>query len=385
MKTRYWTALFIAATTIGWIFLGPSLQGGPTLEGELVDNDAKQAQITPRLENDANQLINSIETTKSSNNIATVRVKTIESSGRSPVLSIRGKTEANRIVNLKSELDAKIVKLPKEKGEWVQRGDVICELELGGLPSALKEAEANLRQAELEYEGTQKLFKTGLQSKIKIATAEAGVATAEAALERVRKNLIDTKIRAPFDGFLEKRPVNIGDYLQRGSICGTILDADPIKIVGEVTEKNIDKISLGNRAQVRLVTGPEFFSRTTFIAKSASDTTRTYRVEFETPNPNGEIAAGITAKIDSTLKEIQAHRITPSILTLTDDGEIGVRIVENGRVRLKLVQIIDETPEGIWVTGLPNIATVIVVGQETVFAGDNVNVVEISATTAKQD
>ena len=75
--------------------------------------------------------------------------------------------------------------------------------------------------------------------------------------------------------------------------------------------------------------------------------------------------------------EVIAHRVSPAILTLTDDGMIGVKTLgPDNRVRFHPIQIIGDGADGVWLSGLPNRITLITVGQEFVAEGQTVRPID---------
>ena len=109
------------------------------------------------------------------------------------------------------------------------------------------------------------------------------------------------------------------------------------------------------------------------MSRSGDETTRTFRLEVEVPNPDLTIRDGQTADILVEADGQEAHLLPQSSLTLDDDGRLGVRTVADGdRARFVPVTIVRDTAEGVWVTGLAPEASVIVVGQEYVVDGSPV-------------
>jgi multidrug efflux system membrane fusion protein len=168
--------------------------------------------------------------------------------------------------------------------------------------------------------------------------------------------------------------VNVGDYLAPGQPCAMVIDQDPFLIVGQVSEKDVQKINIGDSGWASLITGERVNGKVRFIAKSADQATRTFRVELEVKNPDGKIRDGVTAEIHVNSATVEAHRISPAILSLDDKGTIGVRIVDaQKKVQFVPVKIVADGTDGVWVTGLPKTVTIITVGQEYVTNGQEVD------------
>jgi len=188
-----------------------------------------------------------------------------------------------------------------------------------------------------------------------------------------------TEVKAPFSGFIEKI-VKPGNLLNRGETCAVIIELDPITFIAEVPEAEIQQVIKGQKVLIELVTGESISSNLSFVSKSATPSTRSFRVEAQIKNSSGLIRDGITGTMHIITNEILAHKISPSILLLSDDGIIGIRAVDNDNaVQFIPIKIIEDTQAGVWVTGIPNLTKIIVLGQGFVENGQNVQVTELTA------
>ncbi len=182
-----------------------------------------------------------------------------------------------------------------------------------------------------------------------------------------------TEVKAPFRGYVEKiaKP---GNYINRGEICAVIIELDPITFIAEVPEAEIKRIVKGQNVSINLVTGETINSRLSFVSKSATPSTRSFRVEAEVENPNGLIRDGITATMQINTNKILATKISPSIMLLSDSGSLGVRVVnDDAVVEFIPIKILEDTQDGIWVKGIKNSSNLIVRGQGYVENGQQVN------------
>jgi biotin carboxyl carrier protein len=188
-----------------------------------------------------------------------------------------------------------------------------------------------------------------------------------------------TEVKAPFDGYIEDI-VKPGNLLERGQLCATIIELDPITFIAEVPENSIKDVKEGQDVKISMVTGDEVTGKLTFVSKSASVATRTFRVEAEIKNPNGIVRDGISGTMVIDTDPILAHKISPSILLLADNGMLGVKTVNNdNKVEFFPVQIIQDTEAGIWVSGLPDFSNIIVLGQGFVETGQTVSVTNLAS------
>ena len=180
-----------------------------------------------------------------------------------------------------------------------------------------------------------------------------------------------TEVKAPFSGFIEQI-VKPGNFLERGQVCATIIQLNPIIFVAEVPEFNINKVETGQDVDIRLVTGEFINGKLTFVSKSASPSTRTFKVESQIVNKNGLVRDGITAEMTIKTKLVMAHKISPSILLLNDEGKIGIRSVEKDIVKFHNITILEDSESGLWITGIPKELELIVQGQGFVEDGQKV-------------
>ena len=181
-----------------------------------------------------------------------------------------------------------------------------------------------------------------------------------------------TEVKAPFRGYVEKI-IKPGNFINRGEVCAVIIELDPVTFVAEVPEAEIKNIVKGQNVSIMLVTGEIITSKLSFVSKSATPSTRSFRVEAEVRNPKGFIRDGITGTLEISTNKILASKISPSILLLSDSGTLGIRIVNNdGIVEFLPIKILEDTQEGLWVQGIPNASNLIVRGQGFVENGQKV-------------
>ncbi len=287
-------------------------------------------------------------------------------------LVLRGATEADRRVEVRAEIGGLVASEPLRAGALAAAGDALCEIDPGERPANLAEAQANLRQAEVEHAAAVRLRDKGFTAETESLTKAAQLEAARAQLMRAEIAMGRLVMAAPFAGVLESDTAERGALLQEGSVCATLLSLDPIKLIGYAAETDVDSLRVGGAATARLATGRAVVGEIRFVARSADPETRTYRVEAVAPNPDLDIRDGMTAEITAELPATPAHFLPQSALTLNDGGALGVRLAEDGVARFHAVGIVAEARDGLWLSGLPDRAEVIVVGQEFVSDGQPV-------------
>lgn len=282
---------------------------------------------------------------------------------------IRGRTEAARQVEVRAETAGQVISDPLRRGAFVQRGETLCELSPGTRGATLAEAEARLAEAQINARAAEQLSEGGFGSETRAAGARAALQSAQAAVEAAQTEITRLTITAPFDGMLETDAAETGGLLQPGGLCATVIQLDPIRLVGFVPETDVARIEVGAQAGGRLTTGAEVRGRVTFLSRAADEATRTFRVEVQVPNADLVIRSGQTAEMLIASDGVSAHLVPASALTLDDAGRLGVQTVREGRAAFAQVAVLRDTVEGMWVTGLEEEAEVIVVGQEYVTDG----------------
>lgn len=300
-----------------------------------------------------------------------VRAEVIKAESRTRFLVLRGRTESKRTVQVKAEIAGKVISRPVERGMRVAKGDLLCEVAVDDRAAAVAEAQAAVEDARIHYEGSLKLKEQGLQSETAIAGSAARLETARAQLHRQSLNLERTRIVAPFGGVVEELHMNTGDYAVAGAACVTLIDLDPMLVRADVTEAEVESLGLGDRILGRIAAGREIQGVVSFVGKQSDPVTRTYPVEMTVNNADYAIRSGLTVSVRIDLGEVQAHLISPALFALSDQGDIGVRTLdESNQVVLSPLDIIEDGPQGVWVTGLADSTRLITVGQEFVTAGE---------------
>jgi len=305
--------------------------------------------------------------------VPTVEIKRITAEPHESYMELYGRTEADREVSVKAKTAGLVVRTPVREGSFIKRGTLICVQDVDARRAVLDQANAQLRSRELEYKAAEKLVEKGFRSPTQAAGALALLDGAKAQVKQAQIELGNVNMRAPFSGIFEQQMAEIGDYLAPGQACGLLVDLDPLVVTGEVTEKQVGLLGIGKDAVIELATGETLSGKIRFIETRANPATRTFRIEVATPNKDGKLRAGVTASIKLSAGQTNAHLIPASVLTLDDTGSTGVRYLDfENTVRFSKVTTIDETQDGIWVTGLPDPVNLIVRGQD--FVSDGVKV-----------
>ena len=302
-----------------------------------------------------------------------VVVRESRSQAHVQTLTLKGVTEAARSVVVRSETVGAVTATPAIEGAFVRKGALLCRLDVQARQAIRDQAAAQVRSAELDYNAASRLAEQGWRAPTQAAAAKAVLDGARAALAQAEIELERMSIRAPFDGVFERRDAEVGDFLSPGGACGLVVELDPLLIVAEAAERYADLIRAGASATATLADGRVIDGEIRFVSRNADPRTRTFRVEMLADNPDNSVAAGLSATLRLAGPSVEAHVISPAVLTLNDAGDVGVRIVEGETARFAAVDLVDDGPQGAWVVGLPDTVDLIVVGQELVADGMRVS------------
>jgi len=307
---------------------------------------------------------------------SSVRVRTQSAEEIMRTIIVNGETAPARVVTIAAETDGRVEFIGAERGANLDRNDLIVRLDERDRSARLAQAEATVRQREVEYQGRQKLKGQSYVSEAQLQEAIAQLEAARTELTRAKLDLSYMMLRAPFDGALQDRYVEVGDFVKAGDPIARFVDNRKIIVSANLSEFDARFVSTGQPAKARLATGETVDGMIRYVAPVADEATRTYAVELEVDNANGQLRAGGTAELQIPAERVLAHRISPSLLTLDDAGNVGVKIInDDGKVEFVVADIALSSSDGVWVAGLPEIATIITVGQGFVAQGAMVNAV----------
>ena len=299
-----------------------------------------------------------------------VRVRTQSAEMVMRTITVNGKTAPARIVELAAETDGRVEYIGAKRGASLDRGDIIARLDNRDRTARLAQAEATVKQREVEYEGRARLKSESYVSEAQLQEAVATLEAAKAELTRARLDLGYMTIRAPFAGALQSRIVEVGDFVKRGDPIAIYVDNRTVIVSANLSEFDAQFVDVGDDADARLATGEKVRGRIRYVAPVADEATRTFAVELEIDNSNEELRIGGTAELHIPAENVFAHRISPSLLTLDDAGNVGVKIINNdGLVEFVVADIAMSSVDGVWIAGLPQTATIITVGQGYVANG----------------
>jgi multidrug efflux system membrane fusion protein len=362
MKARQFTALAVVAAAVTWIASGHLLPHGSAKDGAAQRATDTQAKKLFR--------------------VAVMRTSVVPHARK---LTLSGRTEADKRVVLTARTAGVLTELRMKRGTWVEKDEVVAILSDEAREAQVRQAQAIVTQKRTELDAKRQLILNGTLPRLQLVELEAQLKAAEASLAGAEAERDRGVVRAPWSGVVQDVAVEVGQaaFSFAGRELATLIALDPMLAVVEVAERKLAGINIGDVAEIRLVTGQVAHGKVRFVAQSASQTTRTYRVEIELPNADRKIPDGITLEAALPLAPIPASRIPRSALTFSSRGELGVRVVAGDEhVEFTPIMVIEDEQSMMWVTGLADGARVIVQGQDFVREGQEVEAVGAHELTA---
>lgn len=351
LKSQYVFIIAIVAVVLAYFLLRPLFGGG----AEKAEAKAPPPNATP-----------------------SVQAKLTPETVREVEVVMRGRTEAARAVVVRSETAGVVAAAPAIEGSFVKQGQVLCRLSVDARQASLDQARAALKSRQLQRRAAAELAAKGFRSETQVLEAQANLDQAMAQVRAAEIELKQVDIRAPFSGVFDRREAEIGTYLSPGQACGTMIELNPLLVVGDAPETEAARLRAGAPARATLVDGQVLAGRVRYVARDADPQTRTYHLEVTVPNPGNNVRSGLSADLRIAAGAGAAHLVPVSALVLDAAGRQGVRyVLADGRVAFSPVTVLEETRDGMWVSGLRGSVNVITVGQSFVADGQKVRVAQV--------
>ena len=408
MKKSIFIAVFIFVLVVGWI--GSGQFTNVNAQDDTASANESNSELVEKV---------TIEDTGNKVEIREFNFNQIDQS-----IELQGQTTHNKKIDVKSETTGNITNISFKRGDKVSKGDELIKISIENRKELLNSAKKDLERLnkelelneknkinrlsqnkeliklyEIEFASAKQLIDKGLSSKSKLSLASfnlanarsdqedilitfesqqssigAQIANVRSQLKNIELDIDKTVINSPFSGIISDKMIEESEYITPGNIMFTIIDLNPIKIQGYLSEFDVNKVSLGTKAIIENTNGLKKTGTISFISPSAETSTRTFEITIEADNADLSFKSGITTKITIAGSELKAHKIPPSILTLQDDGTVGVKAVNDENIVIFYpTTSVKDTIDGIWVSGLPDKVNLIVTGQEYVAVGESVS------------
>ncbi|MFK7160595.1 efflux RND transporter periplasmic adaptor subunit [Marinospirillum sp. MEB164] len=326
-------------------------------------------------------------TSSAASDIATpfrVETRWLEAEPFQPVLTLQGQLMPYQQVEVRAETSGRVQALLSREGQPVQQGTALLQLAEDARPAHLLQLHAEQETRRAELRAAERLRGANLLSETDYLRLISHLRQAEADLAAAELDLAHTRPTAPFQGLLEQRHVELGEFVQLGQPLFTLIQIHPLKAVAHVPQQRITGISLGQEVTLALLDGRRFQGQVSLLGSLADASTRTFRLEATFDNPQQQRLAGASASLHIHQAATRAHFISLALLSLDERGQPGVKHVdEYHRVVFSPVQLLSSDTQGAWVAGLPPRVQLITLGGGFVAAGETVTPVLQTSAEAR--
>lgn len=315
--------------------------------------------------------------------LQTVAFVTAAPSAYNRWIRLSGQTEADKKVVLVARTSGAIAKLPVSDGDHLANGDLVMALDGAEKLAAVAAAQTQFDTAEHQTDTNQQLRSRGSLPEQQLQNSIAAREATRSALEAAKVAVDELEVHAPFAGVIDSVAVEAGTWVQPGTEVATLLALDPIVVVGEINERDLQSVEKGTRATVVFGDGTTAEGTVRYVRREASGVTRTFPIEVAIPNPNGAFSSGMSAAIALAAKTAPAVVLPRSVVTLDPEGNLGVRVLtDTDTVGFLKVTIVDDTPQGMVLSGIAAGTRIIVSGQNMVTDGQKVAAVKSTDAAA---
>ena len=206
-------------------------------------------------------------------------------------------------INVTTEVAGQVKSIAFESGAQVKAGQVLVQLDVSSESASLENLRAQSKLSETSLKRIERLYKLDTLSKSDLEQAQATHDSAQAQV-RAQQAMIDKKtIRAPFDGELGIRRINLGEYLDPGTAIVPLQSLDPVYVDFTMPERYLSQLQAGYEVTVRIDAFEDmsFTGKIVAIEPQVDVSTRNFKLRARLPNPDGRLRPGAFADVAVTL------------------------------------------------------------------------------------
>lgn len=301
-----------------------------------------------------------------------------------PSIGLQGQLEPIQQTHITSRIHSYLDKKHVQLGEFVEQGALLITLDAENRLSQLTRAEAELRVAQANQRAVERLIQQKLGSETDLLRQQAATAAAIAERDRLKLELQHTEVRAPFAGFVEELPFEVGSSVQVGDPLVHLVSTQQLKMTGQVPQQQVKHLFEGLPVKATLLDGRSLDGFVSFVAELAEPQTRSFRVEALVDNAEKLRLAGASATLNIQLPDQLAHRFSPAHLSLNNEGRTGIKIIgSDSKILFHEVDILSLDTHGVWVAGLADRVELVTQGAGFVELGQKVEAIRVEDNQTK--
>jgi multidrug efflux system membrane fusion protein len=281
---------------------------------------------------------------------------------RTKQIKVHSRAEAENKVILRAPNRGVVFDIMASKGENVKKHQELAVISPLDYFQILSAAQNKVRVFE-EAAGSEEVQSPALAQELTKAKQE---------LERARNYAKNMTIRSPIGGRIESSKISLGDQVNSEQDLFLVVDPSRLKFILHLSDA--EHYQLGEESQVVIVDNAanRYPGKVSFISRAANQKSLSFEGEVTFDNREGKIKEGSAVEVLLASKAIKTHKLPLSALVIAENGDIGVMIYDNGVAHFRGVELVDQDPEYLWVTGIGDSAKVIVMGQTALKNGSKV-------------
>jgi|YNPBryunderm2012_1023409.scaffolds.fasta_scaffold00084_15 membrane fusion protein (multidrug efflux system) len=307
---------------------------------------------------------------------ATVRLLRLEARQAVDMARLPADLQPNRRAVLAAEVGGVVERLTVEEGTRVREGETLVSIDTRALQQALAEAEAVFRRAQADFERAEQLAERRSITRQQLIDARAAFDVAAARLENARLQLSKSQVKAPWDGTVAVKRVEVGDFAVPGQPLLELVDTTRLRVRAFAPAADVPYLKEGAVAQVILegIEGEEVAKgRVARLGVELDPNARTLSLEVELANPGGSWRPGMLARIELPRRTLANAVLVPLSALVDFEREKILYVVEGGRARRRVVELGPVIGDEVVITrGASPGEVVIVEGQQQVSDGQPV-------------
>jgi membrane fusion protein (multidrug efflux system) len=248
-----------------------------------------------------------------------------------PTLSAIGSVSAVQGAVVSTELGGVVAEIDFQNGGLAKKGDVLMKLDSSSEQAQLRTAEADLELARANLERIRNLAAQKVVSKQELDAAESTFGQKQGAVDNMRAFITKKQVRAPFDGMLGIRQVNVGQMINSGQQVVQLTALDKVYVDLALPQQNLPQLGTGYEAQIHAdaLPGHEFKGTVSAINSMVDPVTRNVGVQVTLENPDHALHPGMFVKVDVILPQKSKTLVIPgSAVSYAPYGN-SVFVIEN--------------------------------------------------------
>ncbi|UCF97043.1 MAG: efflux RND transporter periplasmic adaptor subunit [Spirochaetaceae bacterium] len=303
-----------------------------------------------------------------------VRTSVLELQSFSSYLQATGTVKARNRIDIVVEEGGILRRILVDKGQVVAAGSILAVLDNPVLAAGYQQAEAVMKQAELDHNSKKVLFEQNAISQNEYLNAKYSFEAAQAAYALTKARYEKLSISAPIGGRINRRYYDLGAYANPMTPIFELIDNEKLRVEAGVAERFMGTIQLGTQVEITFDAYPDLLveAEVSYISQSIDPQNRTFDIEVEIPNPEQRLAPEMVADLKIRQRVFESQIVVPVDALIESEQGWHVYVEESGRahqVRVRKLAVYEDT---VLVEGLTAGQRLITVGHQNLSDGDPV-------------